>query len=356
MSNVYSLSPNETKLAVEVALKANTPVLLLGSGGIGKSSVVKAIAEENNLEFIDIRLSQVSKLDIGGYPKDVNGKMEYLPLSMFPLETDPLPQGKDGWIIMLDELLQADKYTQGAAFKLVLDRQIGKYKLHPNVRIVAAANGTLNSGADNKMIAPLKSRFTHINMVADLNEFKEYVEEQVMQGNWNSLLLGFISFKPEHINNFDVNTINDVQTYSCPRTLEYLSNQINAGLLNLPQQLYENVIVGIIGESAGNDFNAYVGIYKQLPTIQEILADPINCPMPESVGAQWALSTLLLNGITPNTTNQFAQYIERVTNDDIKVVIYRTLLRKCPQIAKEPLVQKSMGLLKMKLKQIQTTP
>lgn len=65
MNNVYSLSPKETKLAVEVALKADTPVLLLGSGGIGKSSVVKAIAEENNLEFIDIRLSQVSKLKSG---------------------------------------------------------------------------------------------------------------------------------------------------------------------------------------------------------------------------------------------------------------------------------------------------
>lgn len=319
---------------------------------MGKSTIVKQIAEEYNLEFIDIRLSQVSKLDIGGYPKDVNGKMEYLPLSTFPLDTDPLPQGKDGWLIMLDELLQADKYVQGASFKIILDRQIGKHNLHPNIRIVAAANGVLNSTADNKMIAPLKSRFIHVNMEANVNEFQDYVEEQVLLGNWNPLILGFIKFRPEHINNFDSNTINDVVTYSCPRTLEYLNKNIQVGLLQLPEETYEPMVTGIIGESAGNDFNAYIGIYKQLPDIKDIIADPENCSMPETVGGQWALSTLLLQHINPKVTNEFARFIERITNDDIKVVVYRTLLRKCPQITQEPLVQKSMGILKMKLKQI----
>lgn len=229
---------------------------------------------------------------------------------------------------------------------------VGKHKLHPNTRFIAAGNGVLNSGADNKLIAPLKSRFTHIDMQVDLKEFTQYVEEQTMLGNWNPLILGFISFKPEHILNYDLNTINDVNTYSSPRTLEMLSALLNKGLLDLDQDTYEPMVVGTIGESAGNDFNAYVGIYKSLPTIQDILNDPENCPMPESVGGQWALSTLLLQGITKQNTNEFARYIERVTNEDVKVVIYRTLLRKCPHITQEPLVQKSMGLLKMKLNKL----
>lgn len=356
MISTYNLSQEQTKEAIRLHLQADVPTLVTSVGGAGKSSIVYQIAEEENLHVIDLRLSQLTRYDLLGYPKDVNGRMSFLPVDEFILEGDSIPNGKSGILLFLDELLQADKYVQGASYRLVLDRMVGKHKLHPNTRIIAAGNGVLNSQSDNKMIAPLKSRFTHINMEVNLNEFKAYVEEQVMQGNWNSLLLGFISFKPEHIINYDPNTINDVVTYSSPRTLNMLSDLVNAGLLSQPPELYEPMITGIIGESAGNDFNAYVGIYKQLPTVQEILADPINCPMPKSVGAQWALSTLLLNGITATTTNQFAQYIERVTNEDIKVVIYRTLLRKCPQIAKEPLVQQSMGLLKMKLKQIQTTP
>lgn len=351
--NTYSLTQEQTKEAIKLHLQADIPTLITSVGGAGKSAIVKQVADDFNLELIDLRLSQLIPMDLMGFPTKTDlGKMEYVPLDVFPLENDPLPPNKDGYLLFFDELLQADKYTQGACYKIILDRMVGKHKLHPNVRIIAASNGTLNSAADNKLVAPLKSRFTHINMEINLNEFKTYVEDQVSLGRWNPLLLGFISFKPEHIINYDVNTINDVTTYSSPRTLHMLSDLINAGLLNNSAEFYEPMVIGTIGESAGNDFNAYVGIYKQLPNIQDIIKDPENCPMPESVGAQWALSTLLLQGITPNTTNEFARYIDRVTNEDIKVVIYRTLLRKCPQITQEPLVQKSMGLLKLKLNQI----
>lgn len=284
--------------------------------------------------------------------------MEYVPFDNFPLENDPLPTGKQGWLLFLDELLQADKYVQGASFKLLLDRMVGNHKLHSNVRIIAAGNGTLNSNADNKLVAPLKSRFTHINMVINNQEFKAYVENQVNLGNWSPLILGFINFRPEYINNFDVNTINDVTTYSSPRTLQMLSKLVQNGLLDHPSNFYEPMVTGVIGESAGIDFNSYVGVYKSLPDITNIINDPANCVVPESVGAQWALSTLLLEHVNPNVTKQFAEYIDRIENDEVKVVIYRTLLKKCPAIAREPVAAKAMGLLKVKVTaaQTQTTP
>lgn len=368
--STYSLSPKQTKQAIEVAIKANTPVLVSGSGGIGKSSVIKQIAEDYNLQLIDIRLSQVTRYDLLGYPQatevnaitgyDSNGypiiepskRMEYVPLMDLPLDTDELPQGKDGWILFLDELLQADKYVQGSAFKLILDRMVGSHNIHPNVRIVAATNGALNSTADNKMIAPLKSRFTHIEMVAEPEEFKQYVESQVMLDKWDARILGFINFKPEHINNYDSKVINDVQTYSCPRTIEMLSNQINSGLLALDEDVHRPVIVGIIGEYAGNDFIDFLSLYGSLPTIQEIEQDPSGAVMPTEVGAQWALSSLLLQGITSTNESKIATYIERIQHDDIKVVLYRSLIRKCPTILNNPLVQQSMGILKTKLNRV----
>lgn len=231
---------------------------------------------------------------------------------------------------------------------------IGDYKLHPNVRIVAASNRITDQAAVNKMISPLKTRFTHIDLQLNLNEFKEYVEEQVLLDKWSEYILGFINFKPEDINNFDPNTVDDVTTFACPRSWEMLSKQIKAGLLSLPSDVYQNVITGIIGESAGNSFNSYLEIFKDLPTVADIEKDPSNCHLPSEISAQWALSTLLLQGINPNNTKQMAEYIERITNDDIKVVIYRTLLRKCPSIVQEPLVQKAMGILKLKLNAIKT--
>lgn len=62
--NTITLSQNGAKQAIEIALLANTPLMLYGSSGIGKSQIIKQVAEEFNLEVIDFRLSQVSPMDL----------------------------------------------------------------------------------------------------------------------------------------------------------------------------------------------------------------------------------------------------------------------------------------------------
>ena len=356
LKNIYVLTQNQCKEALEVALKADTPTILTGSPGIGKSAIISSIAEKYKLKLIDVRVSQLMPSDLLGFPKEVNGKMTYVPMDVLPLDSDPIPQGYNGFLLLLDEFNSGDKYTQAASYRLLLDRAIGNYKLHPNCLILLAGNRAIDMAVVNKLVSPIKSRITHLEMVLDLKEFKEYVLDQTVQGNWNSLVMGFINFKPDQINNFDVKTIGDVTTYACPRSYEMLSKQLNAGLLNLNPEIYKNVITGIIGEDAGNDFNTYVDVAKSLPTIQQIEADPINCPMPTDVGAQWALSALLFEGINNTNAKQVATYIERIHAGDVKVVIYRTILPKFPQIAQIPEVAKSLGLMKMKLNQIKAKP
>lgn len=62
--NTLLLSQEGTKEAIKVALKADTPLFITGSGGVGKSSIVKQVAEELDLHLIDIRLSQVLPMDL----------------------------------------------------------------------------------------------------------------------------------------------------------------------------------------------------------------------------------------------------------------------------------------------------
>lgn len=102
MTSVYSLSQEQAKEAVKVAIKADTPVLLTGSAGQGKSAIMQQVADELGLELIDIRLSQVSKYDLLGYPIAKDGIMHYAPLSCFPLENTPIPENKQGWLIFLN--------------------------------------------------------------------------------------------------------------------------------------------------------------------------------------------------------------------------------------------------------------
>lgn len=338
--NIIILPQNETKQAIELALKADTPLFIYGSTGIGKSEIVQEVAKKYNLEIVDIRLSQVSPYDLLGYPKDRNDRMAYLPIEDMPLETDPLPNGKHGFLLFLDEMNSADKYTMGAAYKLILDRKIGKHNLHPNCRIICAGNRVQDQAVVNKLVTPLKTRLTHIEMVVDNKQFLEYVYDETQAGNWHNYIHAFLSFLPMHINNFDPAT--DLLTYAVPRTWKMLSDQMQAGLLNLPKEVYKPIINGIVGESAGIAFSSFLDYFSEFPDIKTIESNPTNASLPTEIGAKWALGIYLANNLTQTNSNALIEYASRITEADLKVVIYRYLIMKNKALLNHPEIQKQL--------------
>lgn len=105
----------EVKPYIQRALQSKLVPFLHGSPGIGKSSVLQEIADEFNLKLIDLRLSQCEPVDLMGFPSLEGKKATYKPMDFFPVEGDPLPEGKNGWLLALDEMNGADESTQKAA-------------------------------------------------------------------------------------------------------------------------------------------------------------------------------------------------------------------------------------------------
>lgn len=64
MSHTFSLSLNEAKKAVELSLKADNVILITSQPAVGKSSMIKQIAQEQELCVIDLRLTQVQPSDL----------------------------------------------------------------------------------------------------------------------------------------------------------------------------------------------------------------------------------------------------------------------------------------------------
>lgn len=100
------LSLTQTQLAeyLEVALKADVVPFIQGIPGSGKSAIVKTVADKLNLHLIDLRLSQLMVYDLAGLisPNQQRDKATYLPIDVFPLESDTLPAGKQGFLIFLN--------------------------------------------------------------------------------------------------------------------------------------------------------------------------------------------------------------------------------------------------------------
>lgn len=145
--------------AILVCRRASVSLFVWGSHGIGKSSVVRQTAQNLGIGFVDFRCAQLEPSDLRGLPdRGPDNKTHFLP----PAE---LPDSGDG-ILFLDELNRASPEVLSAAFQLVLDRQIGVYKLPVGWSIVCAGNFGNSSYQVTELDPALLDRFCHIILSA----------------------------------------------------------------------------------------------------------------------------------------------------------------------------------------------
>ena len=90
---------SELTSAIGSLVEQKVPTFLWGAPGVGKSSIVKQIAEAQGLEFIDLRLALMDPTDLKGIP--FFDKETHLALWAPPAF---LPREGKG-ILFLDELL-----------------------------------------------------------------------------------------------------------------------------------------------------------------------------------------------------------------------------------------------------------
>ena len=154
--------------AISALIDSKIPSFLWGPPGIGKSSIVKQISTAKSLQFIDLRLSLMDPTDLKGIP--FYDKHEHHSVWAPP---SFLPKSGEG-ILFLDELNSAPPAVQASAYQLILDRQVGEYKLPDGWAIVAAGNRETDRGVVYKMPTPLANRFVHLEMEVDVNDWKDW--------------------------------------------------------------------------------------------------------------------------------------------------------------------------------------
>lgn len=241
MSTISGLTESLGKL---VKNNVKHSVFVWGAPGIGKSSAVKQVASDLGLELIDLRISQLAPTDIRGLPYTKNGKAYFAPPSF-------LPSSGSG-ILFLDELNMASPSVMGIAQQLILDRQVGDYKVPDGWFIIAAGNRTEDRAAISQMPAPVANRFIHFHIDSSLDSWKEYAIAQ----NINEKILAFLNFRPQLLYNFEKNQT----AWPSPRSWEF-ANSLLAIDLNIDSA---------VGTGAASEFYAYQTIYNDLPDVELI--------------------------------------------------------------------------------------
>jgi len=291
----FSLKINEAKKQLKKILLSDKLVpFLWGAPGIGKSALTRQVAEENNWEIIDLRLSLLNPVDLRGLPylDSEEGKAVWLPPEFLPT--------KGQGILFLDELNVAPTTVQQAAYQLVLDKRLGNYKFPDKWRIVAAGNRETDYAYVSKMPSPLANRLLHLHVEPGLEDWKVWAQSCI-----DERIIGFLNFRPKLL--WAVPNEED-KAYPTPRSWEFVSCLLK--YYDSPVEA-SPAIAGAVGGGTAKEFLAFLRIYKDLPDIEGVLAGEVT-EVPEKPDTLYALCSALVARVSDDTLDNFLDYISNM--------------------------------------------
>jgi hypothetical protein len=280
MSDSRTVTAVQARKSLLKAFEVKRPLFLWGPPGIGKSELVEGITRDLNGLMIDLRLGQMEPTDIRGIPfynKDI-GKMDWAPPVELPDEE--MAAQYPIVVLFLDELNSAPPSVQSAAYQLILNRRIGKYRLPDNVVMVAAGNRESDKGVTYRMPTPLANRFIHQEMKVDFASWQEWaVQNQVHKD-----VVGYLTFAKQDLYDFDAKSAS--RAFATPRSWSFVSQLLDD---NVDAETLTNLIAGTVGEGLAVKFMAHRKVAGQMPKPADILAGKVKDLQLKEVSAMYSL-------------------------------------------------------------------
>lgn len=237
--------------------KTLPPLMVWGAPGLGKSSVLREVAREAGIGFIDVRLAQREPVDIRGLPVPGEEGVKWLVASEWP--RDPESKG----IILFDEITAADRSLQVAAYEFILDRRLGElYSVPDGWYICAAGNRAQDRAVATTMSSALANRFLHVEIEEDVESWIAWATAHDVHPS----VIGFIRYRPRCL--FNQEGENLERGWPSPRSWERVSHMVKLfGDNNV--SLLRKVVYGLVGNRAGVEFLEF---HKMNATFDDVLA------------------------------------------------------------------------------------
>lgn len=237
------------------------PVMIWGPPGVGKSSVIRDVALDLEIGYIDVRLAQREPIDIRGLPVPTDDGVHWHISAEWP--RDPDSKG----IIIFDELTAADRTLQVAAYEFILDRKLGDlYTVPEGWYIVGAGNRASDRAVATTMSSALANRFMHVELEAEVDAWIKWA----LRHNVHPLVTGFIRFKTECFFTMEGNL---ERGWPSPRSWERVSTMLHLLEINQAknQRILDISIEGLVGTGAGIEFNAYRQWSGEISNVLEMM-------------------------------------------------------------------------------------
>lgn len=283
------MKPSELSSYLNKLVGANLKLstMIWGAPGIGKSNIVQQVANVNQLELVDLRLSQLAPTDLRGLPVPTEGTSTWYPPEFLP------KQGNG--ILFLDEINMAPPAIQGVAQQLILDRRIGSYTLPSGWFVWSAGNRKEDRAAVFDMPGPLANRFIHLEVEVVNADFRRYAHRR----GFSPDIIAFIAFREDLLHKYQAGE----NAWPSPRSWE-MANQLYSNDLD---------ITPAVGVGPATEFYAFLDIKGSIVDLDKVVKGNIGIAFPDEPSMRYANIMALVSRCdnTDKTINGFLWLINQ---------------------------------------------
>ncbi len=293
-----------------------------GPPGVGKSAIVREVAEAAGLPVVDLRASLLDPTDLRGIPMVKGGEAVWCPPAFLPKKN-----AKPG-ILFLDEINAAPPLVQAAMYQLVLDRRVGEYELPRGWKIIAAGNRAEDRAVTFRLSTALANRFIHLTLEPDAGCWADWA----LTHGINPIVLGFIRYRPELL--YVKPEAVSQTAFATPRSWEMASDAIAAmGSVDAAR----DILPGIVGEGPAAELIAFAKTSASMKEINAAVSDPEHCAIPTKLDRLWALvSWFGTNAGTSSNVDRAISVLLGRLPPEFSVVLARDALKKNPRFIQNP--------------------
>ena len=233
-----------TNLKAQIEGKDVLPQCIIGTRGTGKTSGIKAIANQLDAAILNVSIPTKDITYFTGIPDFIDGtnmgkysesgthsaKGTNWSAPELIVQANRLAEKHGSCIVLLDDFHKLTGGIQEAMYEFLLEKKLADYKLHPQVAIVCAMNFSKESGA-GQMEEPIKDRLSLLHVEFDFDYWYD---------NFGKFLHHYISsfLKANQHLVLEDETI-DLNSNASPRSWSQLSNDFELYDSNFIQ---ENVV------------------------------------------------------------------------------------------------------------------
>ena len=315
---MYALGLDQIATAIKAVGNKRT-VLVQGHMGTGKSTLLTMLSKElvshtpcyfdcTTKDLGDITIPKMADLDGADYVK-------------YATNEELGAHIKTPIILMVDEYGKANPAVKNALLRVMLERKIGGYELHPDSLVFATTN--LGAEGVGDLLPPhARNRITVITSRKPDN--MEWIEWGINNGV-DHTLLGWCKDNPNLFHGFgDVKNPDDNpyiyhpkqqrQSFVTPRSLEAASDWLKQREY-FDDQTLTGLLMGTIGDRGAMDLMAFVKLADQLPSLQSIKDDPLNAKVPDSAAAVCMVVYRTLANVHKDWLNAWMDYMPRLDKE-----------------------------------------